>query len=175
MHIIDFPNLRQTYSWDCGAKATQSVLAYYGIDVQEQKIMKLAKTDKCGTPITGIKSVLKKYNLKYKEGEITIVDIKKFINKKIPVILLVQAWTNIKNVNWEKDWIDGHYVVAIGYDKNKIYFEDPSSISRTHLTYNELIKRWHDTDCDGKKYVNYGIAVYGKKPVYDLSKSKHMN
>ncbi|MBU2236000.1 C39 family peptidase, partial [Patescibacteria group bacterium] len=102
-------------------------------------------------------------------------DIKKFINKKIPVILLVQAWTNIKNVNWEKDWIDGHYVVAIGYDKNKIYFEDPSSISRTHLTYNELIKRWHDTDCDGKKYVNYGIAVYGKKPVYDLSKSKHMN
>src|SRR3989338_4435827 len=147
MKILDFPILRQTYDYDCGAKATEAVLGYYGLDIREEKIIKIAKTTKEGTPINGIKKVAKKYNLKCKAKEMNIEEIKDCINKNIPVILLLQAWTEKKKPNWKEDWVDGHYVVVIGYDKKKMYFEDPSSILRTYLNLKELKDRWHDEDC----------------------------
>ena len=39
------------------------------------------------------------------------------------------------------------------------------------------MKRWHDAEgrkSKGKKYIHYGIAVYGKKKVYDGRKAFHM-
>jgi len=175
MKILKFPELRQTYNYDCGAKAIQTVLAYYGIDEREEVIIKLAKTKKSGTYINGIVNALKKYDLKTKVKNLTIEDLKKYIDKGNPVILVLQAWTDKKKINWKKDWLDGHYVVAIGYDKSKIYFADPSSILRTYLSYKELKDRWHDKDVGGKKYVNYGIIVYGKKPKFDFKKIIHMD
>jgi len=80
---------------------------------------------------------------------------------------------NKKKINWQNNWSDGHYVVAIGFDKNKIYFADPSSIYKTYLTYKELEERWHDQDINDKKYINYGIAVMGKSN-YKYSKTIHM-
>lgn len=138
MKILKYPELRQTYCWDCGAKAIQSALAYYGIDVREQLVMQIAGTTKSGTPPIGLKKVAKKHQLDYKAGKMKIADVKKYIDRKIPVILLVQAWSGRKKTDWENDWDDGHYVVAIGYDDKKIYFEDPSSTVRTFLEYGEL-------------------------------------
>jgi len=172
MKILPFPRLRQAYDYDCGATVAEAVLIYYGLNIMEGILMRVAKTTKLGTPPKGIMKTIKKYGLKYKAGRFTIEEVKRNIDKKIPVILLLQAWTDKKKVNWEKNWSDGHYVVAIGYDKNKIYFEDPYSILRTYLTYNELEKRWHDKS-KGKKYFHFGIAVYGK-PSFNLKKKIHM-
>ena len=38
MKILDFPSLIQTYKHDCGAKVLQAVFAYYGIDLNGEKI-----------------------------------------------------------------------------------------------------------------------------------------
>ena len=176
MKILNFPELRQTYNYDCGANAVQSILAYYGIDTNESKIMKIAGTNKKeGTRPSKIIKTFEKFGLKTKSKEMTIDQVKKFIDKKIPVLLLIQAWSKDKNVNWEKDWKDGHYAIAIGYDKIKLYFEDPSSIFRTYLNYKEFEKRWHDKGRKNKKYVHYGIAVYGKKPMFSFEKKLHMD
>jgi predicted double-glycine peptidase len=175
LKVLDFPSIRQTFKWDCGANVVQSVLEYYGIDQREESVIKSAGTDQSGTSVVGIRRAVKKFGLKEVAGEMTVDDIKKYINKKIPVIIPLQAWTNKKKVNWEENWSDGHYAVAIGYDQKKIYFEDPSSFNRTYLTYSELNKRWHDEGMDGKKYINWGIAVFGKKPAYNSRKIKHMD
>jgi len=174
MFIRNFPNLRQTRDFDCGATALQAVLAYYGIDERIDKIMKLVGTTKAGTPIKKINKTAEKYKLKAKMDKMAIEDIKKYIAQKIPVLLLIQAWPENKTADWENGWDNGHYVIAIGYDKEKIYFEDPESIYRTYLTYEELEKRWHDM-VSGKKYINYGIAVCGKKPQWRPNKIIHMN
>ena len=175
MKILNFPELRQTYNYDCGAKAAEAVLAYYNTDIREGEIMKLAGTTRAGTPIKGIVKVMHKHGLKCKVSKMTIDQVKKHIEMNRPVILVLQAWTNKEKVNWEKDWIDGHYVVAIGYDRKRIYFEDPSSVLRTYLSYKELTKRWHDVDTDGKRYINFGIVAYGKDHNYTLEKSLHMD
>lgn len=89
--------------------------------------------------------------------------------------MLLQSWSGVKNKNYKKDWDDGHYVVAIGYDKNHLYFEDPYSVLRTYLSIKEVNERWHDDTVKMGKLKNIGIAVYGKRACYDLSKMFHMD
>jgi len=162
MVMLDFPRLRQVHKYDCGAIVTQAILEYYGKDIREDKIIKLEKTKRGGTSIGRIIFAFRKYKLKQISGRFTISEVKKFISKGHPVILVLQAW-DVKNkdkwenwmevdfrkdlvkVNWSKVWKDGHYVIAIGYDKNKMYFADPGSIFKEYLTFKELMDRWHDT------------------------------
>lgn len=174
MKILSFPEFRQTFEYDCGAKALQSVLVYYGVEIREELLMKKAGTNKNGTPIDGIKKTAEEYGLKVEAGEMNIDQIKKYINKKIPVIILLQAWSGKKKNNYKKDWNDGHYVVAIGYDKNHLYFEDPYSVLRTYLSFKEINDRWHDETSRHKRLVHMGIAIYGKSGCYNLSKPIHM-
>lgn len=176
MVLLDFPELRQTYNYDCGATALEAVLAYYGIEVREELILKCAKTTKkYGTSIDGMVNTIKKYGLNCQSEIMTIENLKGCISKKIPVILLLQAWTDKKHINWLSDNSDEHYVVAIGYDKNNIYFEDPYSFRRTFLPYGELQNRWHDIDENEKRYINHGIAVFGKKPKFNSKDVIHMD
>jgi len=177
MPILKFPEFRQVYKYDCGASALQSVLVYYGFDVREKDIMDLAGTSAHdGTPIKGFKKVAKHYGLKSKVRKLTIENVKKYIAKRVPVIIDLEAWSEKKKVDWEDDWQDGHYVVAIGYDRDKFYFEDPSSVHRTFLTFVELQKRWHDQDPKTKKkLVNIGIIISGRKPDYHPERAEHMD
>jgi ABC-type bacteriocin/lantibiotic exporter with double-glycine peptidase domain len=176
MKLLKFPNLRQTYEYDCGAQAMQSVLAYYGFDIREGIIMRIAETTRGGTKISGLTKVARKYGLKTSVRKMNVDKIKRYINKGIPVILFMQAWPDKKRrvINWLHEWDSGHYVVAIGYDKDRIYFEDPASFNIAYLTYDELKTRWHDSE-NGKKYENYGIAIYGKEPNFSPEKIVHMD
>jgi predicted double-glycine peptidase len=175
MKILTLPQLRQAYRYGCGAKALQTILAYYGIDSREDQIMKYAKTSESGTSIKDIVRVAKQFGLKTVSKEMTIEEVKKYLDKEIPVILALQAWTKKKDVNWKKNWSDGHYAVALGYTKDKIIFEDPAIFPRTFLYNDELEERWHDMDEAGKKYFHHGIAIFGKKPKFNANKLIHMD
>jgi ABC-type bacteriocin/lantibiotic exporter with double-glycine peptidase domain len=181
--MLNFPFSRQCYNYDCGANAIQSILDYYGIDIGEGEVMRIAKTTHAGTNFAGLKKVAEKFKLRYKQKIMSIEEIKKNIDRKRPVIIDLQAWSgkeikekwvSDKNKYWEKDWKNGHYVVAVGYSRNKIFFEDPSATTRTFLSYRELKKRWHDIDVGGKKYYNWGMIFYGK-PKYNPEKAIHMD
>lgn len=175
MKIFDFPELKQICEYDCGACALESVFMYYGGNIFEKNIMEIAETvPKSGTPIKGILKAIKHFGFEGELKELNIDELKKYIDKKIPVILRLQAWSQHENTNWSKDWKHGHYVVAIGYDEEKFYFEDPWCSERTYLKYDELVERWHDIDVDGKKYVNCGVVVMGKKKKYDPERVVHM-
>jgi predicted double-glycine peptidase len=174
--IIDFPEFRQTFEYDCGANALQSVLAFYGINVREEVLIKQVGTTEKGSTIEGIEKVAAKYGLEVRVCQMTIEDLKKYINKRIPVILLLQAWSGAESNDYKSDWKDGHFVVAIGYDENRFYFEDPYYFLRTYLTLSELEERWHDQSLDEKeRLINMGIIISGKKGKYDIEKAVHMD
>jgi uncharacterized protein len=174
MIIKEFPILRQTFDYDCGAKAVQCILAYYGVEIREDFIIKALKTNKDGTNIENIVSFFKLKEFKVDSKKFSIEELKFYLKKKIPVILVLQAWKEKKS-SYENDYDDGHYVVAIGYLKNKIIFEDPSSFNRAYLFFDELEERWHDVDIKGKKYYHHGIAVFGKKPNFKISNYIHLD
>ncbi len=138
---------------------------YYGIEVRQELIFKSAKTNaRVGTLISGMLSTLDMYGLQYDSSEMTLDEIKGYLDKKIPVLILLQAWS-LKTDDYAKHYGDSHWVAAIGYDKQNIYFEDPYAFNRVFLTQKAFLERWHARESK-KKIKNHGIAVYGKKPVY---------
>lgn len=162
MKILEFPTARQTFDYDCGAKAMHAILSYYGIDTNESKILRIARTNsQRGTPVHGMIRVAEQFKLKARIEKLSINKLKKYIDKEVPVILLLQAWGG-KEKDLKYDWKDGHYVVAIGYDKDRIYLEDPSTVLRSYISYQDLEDRWHDID-KAKRYVKTGIIVSSPK------------
>lgn len=103
MKTIILPPLYQTYNYDCGTKALQSILVYYGIIVREDEIIQSTKTSKEGTSIEGIIKTIKKYRLKYDSRQMTIEDLKDYIKKEIPIIIVLQAWKKRKKLTGKKN------------------------------------------------------------------------
>jgi len=161
--ILEFPELRQTFHYDCGASALQSILIYYGYNVREDKIMRLAgTTDEYGTPIEGIEKVAKSYGLNViQKSGLTINDVIGYIEQGYPVLMPIQAWSD-EPMDYSTLWDEGHWVIAIGYDHEKIYFEDPSSVVRATIMFNELNLRWHDIKVDGTKLEHFAMIIQGE-------------
>jgi predicted double-glycine peptidase len=163
--ILDFPELRQIYTYDCGASATQSVLAYYGYTKREDELLKKLKAVNVNIFDNGVKTkdMLKLFKAHDLQAEIVYgleaKGIIKYIDDELPVIVLLQAYKKDSDkVPYEKNYKAGHYVVAIGYDANRIIFEDPSSYTRTFLTFKELDARWHAVD-DNNKPSDISVAI----------------
>jgi len=174
--LMEFPELRQSYSYDCGASALQGVFFYYGFEPREVDLVKELNVDpEIGAEPADIVRVCKKYGLRAETREnMTIDDLKKNVDAGVPTLLIVQAWPD-KPVDWEMEYDWGHYVVAIGYDDKRVYFEDPASTVRTWLTYDELNKRWHAYEDQEKKSDHFGIEIYGKPSGFHHQKVEHMD
>ena len=99
IELLDFPNTRQSLDYSCGPSAVQSVLAYYGEDFRESELIGLLKTAKDeGTYIKDIVEFLHYQGFSTTEKhKMTTDELFRYIDKNIPVIVLIQAWGNEKN------------------------------------------------------------------------------
>ncbi len=166
-NLIRVPLTRQSTDYTCGVAAVQSVFGYYGDEVREDVLAKQLRAEpKNGTKYENIVAIAKSKgydvavhkNMRF-EGLTSLLD------KRKPVICLIQAWSD-NPANYETDWEDGHYVVAIGYDKKNVYFMDPSTLGNyTFIPIVEFLKRWHDTDAEVKLY-NFGMVIEKAKPAF---------
>lgn len=166
--IIDLPIGRQTFDFDCGVKALQIVMAYYGVDVREDELMKDLKVSKKGVSVQNMISVAgqKGFQVEAKSG-FTLETLKRYLDEKHPVIVLVQAWAErfMTLEDWKRNNENGHYVVVIGYEGSILVFEDPASFRRTWLTEEEFLARWHDIDPRTKKRLeHFAMVLLGKPP-----------
>jgi predicted double-glycine peptidase len=175
--MIDLQNLRQTTDWDCGAKVLQTVMAYYGVDTRESRVLRELQTTRMGTRPANMRRVAQKYGFKVRSGTgWTLEDIKRYVNLSIPVIVLLQAWAErpMTLEDWARDYDDGHYAVVIDIKNEIVVFEDPSSFPHTWLTESEFLARWHDRDPRTRRKVNhFGMVLLGKDPVPHAA--KHMD
>jgi len=176
--MINIPTGRQTFDFDCGAKALQLVLAYYGIDVREDTLIRKLGTDRQhGTSIDSVINVAEKYGFEViAKHQVSLDTVKQYINNDIPVIVVLQAWAEryMTLEDWKADYDDGHYAIVIGYQDRFIVFEDPSSFRKTWLTEEEFLARWHDADpVTYQKYEHFAMILLGKEP-YN-KEIEHMN
>jgi ABC-type bacteriocin/lantibiotic exporter with double-glycine peptidase domain len=176
--IIDFPCGRQTFDYDCGAKSLQMVLAYYGLDVREDGLIVKLNSGDHGTYVKDIEAVARDLGFKVTvAGAGTAEIIRRYIDARQPVIVLLQAWSEHKMTaaEWAATNQHGHYVVVIGYEDDRFIFADPSSFPRCWLTETEFIARWHFTTPDGKISLDrYYIVLQGREPV-DFKGMVHMD
>ncbi len=168
VELLDFPNTRQSFEYSCGPSAVQAVMAYYGEDFRESELIALLKTSKDeGTYIKDIVAFFHYKGFSTKEKhKMTTDELFGYIDKNIPVIVLIQAWGSEKDFqNHYRDcWNDGHFVVVIGYTEKKVLISDPALFNVGYIPVAEFVDRWHDID-EVKTY-QIGIAVYGKEPKF---------
>lgn len=162
---IDLPNATQMTDYTCGASALQSICAYFGVGPENEWDFE----EQMGMPVTGadpihITTAARSYGLRVQEYRpMTIAQLERCLDKRRPVILMLQAWGAGA---YDDVWTDGHYVVAIGYDDKRIYVEDPSIHgSRGYLRRDELEARWHDVEGEDNHHTDrLGIAIWRDEP-----------
>ncbi len=165
---VPLPDTRQVENYSCGASALQAVCAYYGIGREEEyEYIEDMKLPKDGADPHHIVRVAEKYGLKCKANQpMTVKQLRTFLNQGRPVLLMLQAWCDEEDlrVNYREIWNEGHWVVAIGYDKKGVYFEDPSLAAiRGYLSYKDLEGRWHDVGPEDVHVPHYGLAVWKRR------------
>lgn len=176
-HIkVKLPSAKQPLNFSCGPSALRSIAVHFKVGPNNEQfyINKCNTTSKDGTHPKDLIRVAKELGLTVKaKSNMTINNLHNYLDEGIPVICSIQAWGNQEKYT-ENDH-SGHYVVAIGYTKDKIYFMDPSiKASRGFLPNDEFISRWHDEEADGTKLHRYGIAIWSPTEVkkQDLHKVK---
>ena len=175
-NLILIPLTRQSTDSTCGVAAVQSILAYYGDEIREDNLAKALGSDpKTGTDY---KRVLEYAKSKGYEAtaytDMTLKQLQEFISKGQPVICALQAWSD-KPASYSEDWDDGHYAIVVGYDNDRIYFMDPSTLGNyTYIPTAEFLKRWHDIDQRGEKLIHFGMVITKNKPVYNPEAVKYL-
>lgn len=179
MNLIDLPMGRQTFDFDCGAKALQIVMAYYGVDIREDQLMHELKATDNGVPVKSMVAVAESKGFQVKaKCHTTLEEVRQYLEIKHPVIVLVQAWAErpMTLQDWRKNWDNGHYVIILGDFGDTIVFEDPASFRRTWMTEEEFLARWHDMEPEtGNKLENFSMVLLGRDPVPLHKTLEHMD
>jgi len=176
-NLIPVPLVRQSTNYTCGVSAIQSVMYFYGDEHREDRLASsLQANSDDGTSYKKMVEYAKSlgYNVTTQEN-MTLEDLKNFIDKKQPVIVCLQAWASLDegdptllDLPWKDRWEEGHWAVVIGYDNNRIYFMDPSTLGNyTYIKTEEFLERWHDIDSGGTKLFNFGLIISKPSIIYD--------
>ena len=134
------------------------VFKFFGKNLTEKELTKVAKTTKNGTTHQNIINTTRKagfYCLAHENS--TLNELRAFIDKGLPAI-----------VNYtEPDTNEGHYAVIIGYTKNKLIMNDPWNGKNFKIKNRDFLSRWHDRN--KSDHYNHWFLIISKKK-FDLGK-----
>lgn len=152
---LDLPDVRQSYDYDCGASATQTVCQFYGIGpaTEDEYVEALGTTPEGGTPPDSIVTFLTGLGLQVEaRNDMTIPDL---AAAGCPVICCIQDYEDEPaDIPQERA---GHYVVVAEATDDTVTLQDPSA-GRVEMPTIDFLARWEDTDGEGQ-FIHFGITV----------------
>jgi predicted double-glycine peptidase len=164
---IDLPNTTQITDYTCGASALLAVCSYFGVGPEDEWDVEADMGfGRAGSDPEHFRRAARKYGLRLAEYRgMTQAQLVECLDAGRPVIVMLQAWPDRRTASYANRWDDGHWVVAIGYDAQVFYFEDPSIHGgRGFIHRRELASRWHDIEGPRKERVfQLGIAVWASR------------
>lgn len=133
MKFLSVPAFKQA-PYQCGPTSLRMVLAYFGIEIDEETISRISETAPIiGTTPEKLLVAAKKLGLEGMwNNESSLQEIQKYIEKGTPVI-----------VNWFYD-DDGHYSVVIGMNKKTIVLLNPENGKRKTFDHRTFMRVWFD-------------------------------
>lgn len=157
------PAVAQSTNFSCGPASLAAVLRYWRVwDGQERDLWAaLHTTPTDGTDPQPMADVARGYGLiaAYRR-DVTLDELRAALGRGETVILDLQAWPATP-VIWAEDWDDGHYVVLVAMNAERIYYMDPSEDDGYgQLAIADFALRWHDAEIDGKRYEHMAIFVH---------------
>jgi predicted double-glycine peptidase len=167
---------QQATDYSCGASALQSVLSYWGTDVDEHELMKLmGTTEQEGTYPEKMVEAARALGFEAEAiQDLSLEDVREFTAAGHPMIALAQVWRSQSQAAVKRardEWDAGHYVVVLGVDDEYVYFQDPyirmcKAFASRRMFEAIGTRSW--ADISGIKLVHLGIFVRGaaiRRPV----------
>lgn len=153
-NLLPVPSVKQKTTFSCGSAATLALLRYWRWDdyfhVDESDLrVALHTTEASGTEPEPIARFLADHagmKALYRHGDVTIQDLERAVDAGFPPMVDLQAWRD-EELPWKDVWDAGHYVVMVGYDRQRLFFMDPGTLTPgayAYLDRDELDDRWHD-------------------------------
>lgn len=115
---ISLPDVTQVTDYSCGASSLQSICKYYGVGPDDEWTYTEAihYDHRVGAHPDNIIAAAKKFKLECEEHpDMTDADLKRLLDKRRPVMLMIQAWGEEKvgnEIRWIRDyrhvWQKGH-------------------------------------------------------------------
>jgi uncharacterized protein len=172
------PIVGQEKNYSCGCACVNALLEFYGeTKYPEAELCDLIDaTPAYGTSYKSIAAFFKKegYHVFFKQ-ELTLEDLKRFLDNEHPVLVALQAWSEQKNVDYADKWNSGHYLLLIGYNAKNFYFMDPSMVGKYgYIPIEEFFERFHDTDGEDDEVLNqFGMLIMGPKTNVETKTIRH--
>ena len=172
-NLVRVPKVRQQTDFSCGTAATLALLRYWRVgqyaEVDEAKLyQQLGTTPARGTEPQSIEAFLNTatgITAEYRHGNVTVEELERAVDAQEPPIVDLQAWRD-HDAPWRDVWDAGHYVVLVGYDREHLFFMDPSRLTPgpyAYLPRAELDERWHDLTGDHNQQV-LRMAIFARGP-----------
>jgi len=154
------PSIQQT-DYTCGPACMRSVLGFYGLDLTEERLAKeLKATPEAGTLPRDMVSVARSYGFRaVARMGMGFKRLRAELLSGRPVILAIQAWADRPRPDYKGTDDNGHYVVAVGYDRHGVRILDPVTGSESRMSWRRIRQRWHDRDGEDERYEQLGIVV----------------
>jgi predicted double-glycine peptidase len=168
-HLLPVPIISQAAPWTCGPASLMAALMYFGVfdDPESRLDAELNATPEQGVHPQGIAAEARAFGLgaEVRTG-MTLNDLAEELGRGSIVILDLQAWPSRPVARSESGWEDGHYVVLVGLDDQRVYAMDPSvRTGYAYLAREAFLRRWHDYEVrDGRReqYEHLGIVLRGR-------------
>jgi predicted double-glycine peptidase len=168
---IALPEVQQPDEYSCGVASLMAILAYYGTGPENYDDLKklIGATEKSGTDYHRIARFARGQGLEADTvSAMSLPQLETCLSEGKPVICAIQAYAeNIPSIQRAEVYRkndNGHYLVAVGFDDNNIYFMDPSLTGRRgFLPKAEFVARWHDnegTSEQPKPICHLGLVIY---------------
>lgn len=159
--FISVPLCCQETEYNCGTACVQSILKYYGLDYRQDELIGILHTKPIyGTDYHAILRFMDLIGFKASFFENRSIDYIRYqIDSGVTPLLLIQAWAD-EGADYEADWKDNHYVIACGYEGDRISFMDPYTLGNfTYMETPALMRRWHAADENNKRYYGAGLTI----------------
>jgi predicted double-glycine peptidase len=161
---------RQTTEYSCGASALQSVLAYWGKEVDERELMRLmGTTEEEGTYPERIAAAARAlgFEAEVRQG-LTLDEVQRITAEGDPMIALGQVWRGEKSGELGEDWEAGHYFSVLGVDAENVYTQDPYVRNCKAFVPRDFFEAHWQHVMGGKvgtnpKLVHLGIVIRGRE------------
>jgi predicted double-glycine peptidase len=163
---VQVPDIAHLTDSSSGVSALLAVCKYYGAGPADDELFARDLSLDTMWPDPGrLVAAVRKYGLEADpQCPMSLGDLLARLEENKPVVLLLQAWgeeyDESPRCSYREVWDDNHYLVAIGYDEEGVYFEDPSLQGiRGFLSYPELDERWHASGRNREQLHRFGVAV----------------
>jgi predicted double-glycine peptidase len=150
---LHVPVVRQRRGFSCGPAAVLSLLRHYRPEtyasVEEEALYGPLETSEArGTEPEPMVRLFAQQGIdaSYRHTDVTEGELERAVDAGMPPIVDLQAWRD-GDTPWLETWDAGHYVILVGYDAERLFFADPSTMTPDGYDYmprGELEERWHD-------------------------------